>query len=92
MPKNIILEKLFIKHYKQRLSNNKLLILRYEERVDMFLRDRNNPVLKDHQLKGKLKQYRSFSVAGDCRIIYKEEEKDVVFIFIDIGTHNQVYK
>lgn len=92
MQKQISLDKLFIKHYKQRVFGNKALVVRYEERVKLFLEDRSNPTLKDHQLEGEMKKYRSFSITGDCRVIYLEEEKEIVFLFVDIGSHNQVYR
>lgn len=45
--------------------------------------------LHDHALTGKLAGKRAFSMAGDIRIIYIELEDSIVFL--DIGTHNQVY-
>lgn len=48
--------------------------------------------MHDHALIGNMGGYRSFSVTGDYRIIYRiEENGDIVFVFIDIGTHSQVY-
>lgn len=75
MQKQISFDKSFIKHYKQRVAGNKSLVLRYEERVQLFIDDKNNSILKDHQLQGKMKSYRSFSITGDCRVIYIEEKK-----------------
>lgn len=46
--------------------------------------------LKNHPLKGKKKDYKAFSITGDYRITYKLISKSKV-IFVDIGTHNQVY-
>lgn len=43
----------------------------------------------DHALTGKLTGKRAFSVAGDIRVIYVELEDAIVFL--DIGSHNQVY-
>jgi addiction module RelE/StbE family toxin len=91
MDKEIRLDRKFVKHYKKRIENNNILRKRYKERLELFIEDKSNPVLRDHQLEGKMKKYRSFSIAGDCRVIYFEEEKNIIFVFIDIGTHNQVY-
>lgn len=60
-----------------------------KERIDMFLNDRSNPLLKDHPLKGEMGKYRSFSISGDIRIIYFEEKNKIVFL--DVGKHTQVY-
>lgn len=59
------------------------------ERIQIFLRDRQNEILNDHPLHGKMKNQRSFSVTGDYRIIYKEIEKEIIFLFLDIGKHGQ---
>jgi addiction module RelE/StbE family toxin len=47
-------------------------------------------LLDDHALKGKMKGKRAFSITDDVRVIYVES--DNVFVFLDIGSHNQVYK
>ncbi|MEI7579014.1 MAG: type II toxin-antitoxin system YafQ family toxin [bacterium] len=58
-------------------------------RINLFLADRSNPILRDHSLQGRFKNFRAFSITGDVRIIYREYPHH--FLFIDIGTHNQVY-
>ncbi len=80
----------FNKSYKKRILGNTSLEKRLKERILIFLSDRSNPVLKDHKLVGKKASLRSFSINGDIRIIYiliSENEA----LFIDIGSHNQVY-
>ena len=57
----------------------------------MFIANRKNPLLRDHKLIGTLEGLRVFSVAGDLRVIYIKENGESV-TFIDIGTHNQIYK
>lgn len=66
---------------------------RVKERIELFQVDKSNPLLRDHGLKGTMYPMRSFSITGDLRIIYEEVEfqGDKLVIFIDIGTHNQVY-
>lgn len=87
--KKIHFHKSFEKSFKRRILGNKKLKKRVEERVRLFKEDRNSPLLKDHRLIGIFSKRRSFSVTGDVRIIYREE--DDLFIFLDIGTHAQVY-
>lgn len=82
--------RLFKKHFKKRVPKESALEKRYIQRVEMFVINRSNPVLKDHKLTGKLKDFRSFSIKGDFRVVYKQESEDVV-TFTDIGTHPQVY-
>ncbi len=87
---NLRLSKNFRKYFKKRVLTGSSLANHYQKRVALFLENRNNPLLKDHKLTGKLKKYRAFSITGDVRVVYKEESKTTV-TFIDIGSHNQVY-
>ena len=80
----------FKKAYKTRIAPNKKLIKQTENRIGMFKTNHTNPVLKDHGLSGAKRQLRAFSVTGDIRIVYIPVSEDEV-IFIDIGSHNQVY-
>jgi mRNA-degrading endonuclease YafQ of YafQ-DinJ toxin-antitoxin module len=49
-----------------------------------------HPSLVIHKLKGKLKNYYSFSVDYDYRVIFRFIDKNKV-LFINIGTHD-IYK
>ncbi len=80
----------FKKAYKVRIASNKKLVLQTEERTILFKLDRKNPILKDHGLTGANRKLRAFSVSGDIRIVYMPISATEV-IFIDIGSHNQVY-
>jgi addiction module RelE/StbE family toxin len=86
----IRLSKDFKKYFKKRIPPNSPLEERYKQKVSHFIKNRKNPLLKDHKLVGRLKGYRAFSITGDIRVVYVEESKDMV-MFVDIGTHNQVY-
>lgn len=80
----------FKKHFKQRIVKNLKLITQTETRIKLFKENLTNPILKDHPLTGSKKHLRSFSITGDIRIIYQPISEGEV-IFIDIGSHNQVY-
>ncbi len=80
----------FKKSYKVRISTNKKLVIQVEARMNLFKTDPNNPILKNHQLVGAKRKLCSFSISGDMRIIYMAVDRDEV-IFLDIGSHNQVY-
>lgn len=80
----------FKKSYKRRIAPNKKLALQTEERIILFKSNRKGPVLKDHGLSGAKKGLRAFSITGDIRIVYIPLSDEEV-VFIDIGTHNQVY-
>jgi len=80
----------FYKSYKSRIIRNKKLLQKTEDRIRLFKLNSNNPILKDHQLTGGMKDRRAFWITGDIRIVYFPISKDEV-LFIDIGSHNQVY-
>lgn len=85
----IIWYKDFEKHYKKRILPHTKINLKFKERARMFVENSQNPILKDHQLTGDMKEYRSFSIAGDLRVTYKMVGQ--IYYFYDIGSHNQVY-
>lgn len=86
----IRLHRLFEKSYKSRILPIQKLVLQTEERISIFKVDRQNSILKDHGLSGAKRGLRAFSVTGDIRIVYFPLSEDEV-MFIDIGSHNQVY-
>jgi addiction module RelE/StbE family toxin len=86
---NLIRHRIFKKHFKARILSNRALINRFEARLKMFLKNPRNPVLKDHQLTGRWKNFRAFWVAGDVRVVYWLQG-GTLYLY-DIGSHNQVY-
>lgn len=86
----ILLSKDFIKYYRKRIPSGSDLEQRYKDRVAIFVKDRKASVLKNHKLTGKLKGKNAFSITGDIRVVYIEESKNLI-VFVDIGSHNQVY-
>lgn len=80
----------FKKNFNKRIKNNRSLCNKYKQRLMLFMSDPGSPILKDHRLIGTLKDFRSFSITGDIRVIYQQESGDIAN-FIDIGSHNQVY-
>lgn len=59
--------------------------------IEKFFNNPFDPLLRNHELKGKLAGKRSISVTGDIRIIFEEYDNYVLVIMLDVGTHNQVY-
>ena len=81
----------FLKHYRQRILRSASLRQKLEEKVELFSDDPNNEVLQDHPLKGRQLGLRAFSITGDMRVVYRWLRRDLVQ-FLDVGSHNQVYK
>jgi len=80
----------FKKHYKKRIAHNIKLIKQTRERITLFKNNPHYPLLKNHSLLGKRTHLRAFSITGDIRTVYFPISKNRV-LFLDIGTHNQVY-
>ena len=87
----IVFSKTFYKFYSDRIFPSLKLSDRFVERVKLFSRNPTSPVLVDHQLQGEMKKYRAFSITNDIRVIY-QIIGDQTVMFVDIGTHEQVYK
>ena len=63
-----------------------------DQAISKFRENPLDPQLKNHALKGAMRGKRSFSVTGDVRVIFKEEEKYTVVFMLDVGGHAQVYR
>lgn len=59
------------------------------QRIELFTSNPLDPLLRNHQLKGKYKQYRSIDVTGDYRALYLSKDGEAVFDII--GIHAQLY-
>ena len=57
-------------------------------RIELFKDKKNHESLKVHKLKGRLKEYHSFSVTYSHRIVFMYEQQDTV-VFLAIGDHSK---
>ncbi len=78
----------FDKRYKKLRKNEQR---QTKERLELFLHDEFNPILNNHPLKGKYKNYRSINITGNLRALYKLHDADVR-IFVVVDTHSNLYK
>jgi len=61
-------------------------------RLEIFINDPFEAKLKTHKLSGKLKDLWSFSIEYDLRVVfYFTNDKPKRAVFVDIGSHNEVY-
>ena len=63
----------------------------FRNRLELLLNDKFNPILNNHSLVGKYKNYRSINITGDWRAIYKEYRSGGTIYFSALGTHNKLY-
>ena len=87
--KRIELHRSFVKNYTKRIAKDQKLRKQYEIRVENFASGQRGTPFNAHALTGDLQGRRAFSITGDVRVIYIELEDKI--IFLDIGTHSQVY-
>lgn len=77
----------FVKGYKRLPKSVKLIA---ENKEKTFRKDPFDLTLKTHKLSGKLKEYYSFSIDYQYRIIFEFVGKDIVWFHL-VGTH-EIYK
>ena len=87
--KRIERDKSFKKHYNKRIATSPKLVKQFDKRVSEFALGKRSRPLDDHPLCGDKLGFRAFSITGDIRVVYKETSGAI--IFLDVGTHNQVY-
>lgn len=63
---------------------------RFKKRLALFTEDIFHPLLNNHALRGTFIGYRSISVTGDIRAIYKTINEHTVE-FVLLGTHTELY-
>ena len=79
--------KSFTKQFKKLRYNQQE---RFYERLEVFKKNPQDRVLRDHALKGKYKGFRSIDIEVDLRALYYVKG-DVIVVFAIIGTHSQLY-
>jgi addiction module RelE/StbE family toxin len=82
----------FHKNFLKRFAKLPMKIRdRAAERLERFRADPFDASLENHPLTGKFRGSRSINVTGDFRAIY-DSISDTEVVFIDIGTHSQLYE
>lgn len=72
-------------------KKDKKLVSRIEKQIKIFESNPKHPSLRTHKLTGTLANRWSISVSKSLRMVYIISDKDVAY-FVDLGTHDQVYK
>ncbi len=71
-------------------KKNKRLFDLIQKKLELIILNENHPSLRKHKLNGKLNNLWSISINKSIRMVYIEMENE--YYFVDIGTHDQVYK
>jgi len=76
---------------KQFAKAPELIVAAFDQKMQIFVLNKHNLVLNNHNLKGKYQGCKSINISGDWRAIFEElKNGDIYFEFI--GTHSQLYK
>lgn len=78
----------FVKQWRKLPAKHQKQLL---ERLTLFQEAPFDRQLRNHQLRGRYKGFRSIDIAGDLRAIYRPISDDEAF-FVAVGTHSQLYK
>ena len=82
----------FKKAFAKRIKKSTEIEQGFWDKLEFFVRDPFHSQLKTHKLSGKLKDLWSFSVEYDLRVVfYFTKDKPKKAVFVDIGTHDEVY-
>ena len=81
----------FKKAFKKRIKATEIES-GFWDRLDIFIGNPFEPKLKTHKLSGKLKGLWSFSIEYNLRVVfYFTKDNPKKAIFVDIGSHDEVY-
>jgi addiction module RelE/StbE family toxin len=66
----------------------------FHKRLNIFLNNPQDKILRNHVLKGTMYGYRSINVTGDWRALYSEQQQNgkEIIVFEMLGTHSQLYQ
>ncbi len=84
--KRIEFSPIFIKRLTQAPTEIKIA---FREALELFLENPNHTALRNHPLTESYAGIHSIDVTGDWRALYREERERI--IFVELGTHNQLY-
>ena len=76
---------------KQSKKLNPKLRNQLVQRITLFSTNPLDSQLRDHQLKGQYKQYRSIDVTGDYRALYKVKENEQIILIAKIDKRSRAY-
>ena len=80
----------FKRAFKKKIQGNPKLEARFWERMAIFQNNLFDARLRTHKLSGQLKDLWSFDIEYDLRVVFSFIN-DKQALFIDIGTHKEVY-
>jgi proteic killer suppression protein len=87
---NIVWDPGFKKAYQKKIKNDDNLKKRFWKTMKLFSSNPFSKQLRTHKLTGTLQGLWAFSVDYNTRVIFSFLKEDEI-LFIDIGSHDEVY-
>jgi mRNA-degrading endonuclease YafQ of YafQ-DinJ toxin-antitoxin module len=82
----------FGKSFRKTIASHPEIELTFWQKLEIFIANPFDSTLRTHKLSGQLKNYWSFSVGYEYRIVfYFTSDKPKKAVLVDIGTHDEVY-
>ena len=82
----------FSKNFKKSFrKRDKFVQKKIRERIRLFREDPFNTVLNNHKLHGEYGGCNSINITGNFRVVFEYLDESHI-IFLDIGTHPELYK
>lgn len=83
----------FHKYFRKRFAKSPSKVKeKFDIQLELFYKNLHDERLNNHELHGKYANHRSINVTGDIRAVYRNTDAiagDI--IFVDIGTHAELY-
>lgn len=80
----------FKRSYKRKIAVGSEREAKLRSKLELFMNDPFDNALRTHKLSGKLKNYWSFSIEYDLRVIFYFEDAETA-VLVDLGTHTEIY-
>ncbi|OIP65230.1 MAG: hypothetical protein COV32_02825 [Candidatus Yonathbacteria bacterium CG10_big_fil_rev_8_21_14_0_10_43_136] len=83
----------FHKHFRKRFAKLPSKIKdKFDIQLELFYKNLHDERLNNHELHGKYINHRSINVTGDIRAVYRKTDTVMgSVLFVDIGTHPELY-
>ena len=92
MAYQLIYPESYIKLAKKFLRKHPEIHSQYRKTLELLELNPRHPLLRLHELTGRLQDLSSVSINMSYRIMLELEIKDKEIILINVGSHDQVYK
>ena len=66
-------------------------MLSASKQLSLFVKNPKHPSLRTHKLSGRMKNMWSISITMSIRMVYLRINEDS-YVFVKIGTHEEIYK